>query len=109
MATDTSPMDVLRMHAETYGSALRDYLDSIKDDKASIALHVAILFVTSIFLVFLRRRYFSPVSHIPGPFLASVSRLWHLKQIYGGKQNLRLLEQHEKHGMFGFRDVVFSS
>ncbi|ETS81645.1 hypothetical protein PFICI_06647 [Pestalotiopsis fici W106-1] len=100
MALNTSSIDVLRSQAETYIPALRDYLVGIKDDKVSIVLHVAILFITSLFMLFVRRRYFSPVSHIPGPFLASFSRLWHLKQIYGGKQNLKLLEQHEKYGPF---------
>lgn len=47
-----------------------------------------------------RRRYFSPISHIPGPFFASVSRLWHVRQILRGKQNYKLLELHEKHGHF---------
>ncbi|ROW05402.1 hypothetical protein VSDG_00565 [Cytospora chrysosperma] len=51
-------------------------------------------------VTFIRRVYFSPIRHVPGPFLASFSRLWHLKQIATGKQNLKLIEQHDKHGHF---------
>lgn len=45
------------------------------------------------------RRYFSPLSDIPGPFLASVTRLWHIATIVKGKQNIKILELHRKHGM----------
>ncbi|ORY62979.1 cytochrome P450 [Pseudomassariella vexata] len=65
-----------------------------------IASQVVILVTTSLCLIFIRRRYLSPISHVPGPFLASFSRLWHLRQIVGGKQNLKLTEQHDKHGHF---------
>ncbi|KAH7040011.1 cytochrome P450 [Microdochium trichocladiopsis] len=51
-------------------------------------------------LVALRRRYLTPISHVPGPFWASITRLWHVSKIIGGKQNYTLLELHEKHGHF---------
>ncbi|RYP51953.1 hypothetical protein DL768_002829 [Monosporascus sp. mg162] len=38
--------------------------------------------------------------HIPGPFLASFSRLWHLRQIWNGDQNLALIKAHDKYGHF---------
>ncbi|KAH9886115.1 cytochrome P450 [Xylariomycetidae sp. FL2044] len=46
------------------------------------------------------RRYFSPLADIPGPFTASFTRLWHVKAIIGGKQNVRLCELHRQHGHF---------
>ncbi|KAH9905052.1 cytochrome P450 [Xylariomycetidae sp. FL2044] len=49
---------------------------------------------------FRRRRFLSPISHIPGPFLASISRLWHISRILKGDQNLALVEEHDKHGPF---------
>lgn len=55
--------------------------------------------VTIIVLTVIRRRFFSPIRSIPGPFWGSVTRLWHLKQVASGKQNLKLIEQHDKHGM----------
>jgi hypothetical protein len=48
---------------------------------------------------FVRRRYFSPLSDIPGPFFASFSAsLWHLWQIWKGHVEAAVIEQHRKHG-----------
>lgn len=44
------------------------------------------------------RRYFPPISDIPGPFAASFTRLWHMKRILKGDQNLELIRLHDKHG-----------
>ena len=44
------------------------------------------------------RRYFSAISDIPGPFLASFTRLWHMMKILDGDQNLELIRLHELHG-----------
>lgn len=46
------------------------------------------------------RRFCSPLKHIPGPFWASITRLWHVKIITDGKQNERLKSEHEKYGNF---------
>ena len=48
----------------------------------------------------LHRRYFSGLSDIPGPFWASITRLWHVWVILQGKQNLRLKALHDEHGPF---------
>ncbi|KAK8084910.1 cytochrome p450 [Apiospora hydei] len=64
----------------------------------STLAHLGLFLAAALFLVSVRRRYQSPISHIPGPFLASFSRLWHLRQIWSGKQNLKLIEQHDHHG-----------
>lgn len=81
-------------------------MDSIKDSlwyrelrNAGLPFQAAVLIGTIIVLTVTRRRFFSPISSIPGPFLSSITRLWHLKQIASGKQNLKLIEQHDKHGM----------
>lgn len=44
------------------------------------------------------RRYLSPLADIPGPFVASFSRWWHIDRILIGDQNLQLVQLHEKHG-----------
>ncbi|KAH7346364.1 cytochrome P450 [Rhexocercosporidium sp. MPI-PUGE-AT-0058] len=50
---------------------------------------------------FIRRRYFSPLSNIPGPFVASFSAsLWHLWHIYTGHVEEAVIKQHQKHGTF---------
>ncbi|KAL4784109.1 cytochrome P450 [Aspergillus varians] len=46
------------------------------------------------------RRYQSPLSDIPGPFLASFTRLWHIVRIFAGDINLRSIREHERHGPF---------
>lgn len=45
-------------------------------------------------------RYLSPISDIPGPFLASFSRLWLIKSILRGRSARELSELHEKHGQY---------
>lgn len=46
------------------------------------------------------RRFFSPLKNIPGPFWASITRLWYLKILIAGKQNEHLKRAHEKYGQF---------
>ncbi|KAH6659961.1 cytochrome P450 [Truncatella angustata] len=47
----------------------------------------------------LLRRY-SKLSDIPGPFFASITRLWHVRHIIIGDQNVKLVELHKEHGHF---------
>lgn len=45
-------------------------------------------------------RYFlSPLRDVPGPFLAKLTRLWHIHRILKGDQNLALVALHDKYGM----------
>ncbi|KAK4180238.1 putative cytochrome P450 E-class, group I [Triangularia setosa] len=53
-----------------------------------------------IFTLLIRRRYFSPISDIPGPLAASFTRVWHILRILKGDQNLELIRLHDKHGHF---------
>lgn len=46
------------------------------------------------------RHYFSPLASIPGPFWASVTRLWHAYHIFEGDHNTEILQLHEQHGHF---------
>ncbi|KAF5024535.1 hypothetical protein F66182_3298 [Fusarium sp. NRRL 66182] len=55
---------------------------------------------TGLFTLLVWRRYFAAIHDIPGPFVASFTRLWHMRQILKGDQNLELIRQHEKHGHF---------
>lgn len=43
-------------------------------------------------------RYMSPISDIPGPFLASFSRLWLIQLLRRGEGARELADLHEKHG-----------
>ena len=66
----------------------------------SLATEYTMLLTIVLLLIAVRRRYLSPLSQIPGPFLASFSRLWHLRQILNGDQNLALIRAHDKYGHF---------
>ncbi|KAM0808970.1 putative Cytochrome P450 [Seiridium cardinale] len=50
--------------------------------------------------ILLSRRFFSPLADIPGPFWASLGRLWHSKHAISGDQNVAVTKLHEKHGHF---------
>lgn len=63
-------------------------------------VQLLVLFLTLVFVIIIRRRYFSPLSHIPGPFLASFSRLWHMRYIIRGDQQIVLARAHERYGPF---------
>lgn len=63
-------------------------------------VQLLILFLALVFVTTIRRRYFSPLSHTPGPFLASFSRLWHMRYILRGDQQMVLAKAHEKYGPF---------
>ncbi|KAK9773521.1 putative Cytochrome P450 [Seiridium cardinale] len=59
-----------------------------------------IAFVVGIVAPSLLFRRYSKLSDIPGPFFASLTRLWHVRHIVIGDQNLKLVELHRKHGHF---------
>ncbi|ORY04544.1 cytochrome P450 [Clohesyomyces aquaticus] len=51
-------------------------------------------------ITLIRRRYLSPISDIPGPFLASFSVAWQLWHIVQGDIDRCARRWHEKHGAF---------
>lgn len=60
---------------------------------------ISIVLLTCITVV-LRRRYFSSVSDVPGPFLASFSRLWQIITLIKGDSINEFCNLHRKHGAF---------
>ncbi|KAJ0412965.1 cytochrome P450 [Aspergillus carlsbadensis] len=67
----------------------------------AVILALTITFITaSLTVLLLRRRYQSPLTDIPGPFLASFTRLWHVIRIFAGDINAVSIREHEKHGPF---------
>ena len=43
--------------------------------------------------------YFSsPLKNIPGPFMAKITNLWRMIDVYGGRNELTQLYLHEKYG-----------
>lgn len=45
------------------------------------------------------RRYVSDIADVPGPVVASVSRVWNLWRLVKGDIDQRCIALHEKHGM----------
>ena len=46
------------------------------------------------------RRYVSDIADIPGPVLASVSRVWNLWRLVRGDIDQRCIALHERHGIY---------
>lgn len=61
---------------------------------------VLVLAIVALLTVIFRRRYLSPLRDIPGPFLASFSRLWHVAHIFKGDQLTCVNELHKRNGPF---------
>ncbi|KAL4940007.1 hypothetical protein BDV06DRAFT_213837 [Aspergillus oleicola] len=53
-----------------------------------------------VLVVVIRRRYFSSISNITGPFLASISSFWKIQQIINGHTEEEMLRLHREHGDF---------
>ncbi|KAK0714043.1 benzoate 4-monooxygenase cytochrome P450 [Lasiosphaeria miniovina] len=58
------------------------------------------LVLVAIMSIVIRRRYFSPLSHIPGPFLASITRFWQVATLIRGDSIGVIHALHQKHGPF---------
>ena len=52
--------------------------------------------------VFIRQRYFSIISDIPGPFLGTFGTCFQLWEICRGRINERIAQLHQKHGTSPF-------
>ncbi|KAL2787917.1 cytochrome P450 [Aspergillus keveii] len=50
--------------------------------------------------IVVKRRYLGSLREVPGPFLASISSLWKIKQIIKGHTEEEMLALHKKHGDF---------
>lgn len=58
----------------------------------------AIVAVVVVLGVAVRRRYFSPISDVPGPFLGSVSLLWQLHKIFTKHTERATIDAHKRWG-----------
>lgn len=61
---------------------------------------VAFSLLGSILALMLYRRYMAPLSGVPGPFWASVGRMWHTRMIMRGNQGEDLLQLHQEYGRY---------
>lgn len=60
---------------------------------SAVLLIVAVL---SLYVVYCR--FWSPLAGIPGPFAASLSRLWLVQQSRAGKMHRTMIDLHSRHG-----------
>jgi hypothetical protein len=61
----------------------------------------AIVFLSSVLfllIIAIRRRYFSSIGDIPGPFWASFSILWEVWTVIEGHIEEKVIALHEKYG-----------
>ena len=62
-------------------------------------LQMLVLFLAAVLIsTLLYQRYFSPISDIPGPLLASFGTCWQLLQIFKGRISDVTVDLHKKHG-----------
>ena len=64
----------------------------------SILQMLGILLLFLFVITLIRQRYFSSISDIPGPFLASFGTCWQLRQIFKGHISDVTVELHQKYG-----------
>ena len=55
---------------------------------------------TLVLCVVLKHRYFSSISHIPGPFLGTIGTCFQVWEIFKGRINYTLFQLHQEHGPF---------
>ncbi|OAL28580.1 hypothetical protein AYO22_02774 [Fonsecaea multimorphosa] len=60
--------------------------------------HMMTLSILLILLRFFYRRYLHPLSSYPGPFLASITRLWKVWSVYSGHTERDYIAVHKKYG-----------
>lgn len=58
------------------------------------------LAIISLLTVLIKRRYFSPLSDIPGPFFASITRLWQISTLVQGDSINVFYDLHQRYGPF---------
>lgn len=73
-------------------------MNTCRIDLSTIGIGLALLLL----VVIIRRRYFSPVSDIPGPFVASFSLLWQFYHVIDGHTEKATIELHRKYGGLWF-------
>lgn len=63
-----------------------------------LVLYLVILPVAATLSWIFYQRFLSPLAKVPGPFLASISRIWITKHSWDGDMNRVMIQLHEKYG-----------
>lgn len=65
---------------------------------AFVAAHWVLFLLSALALRALFRRYATPLRRYPGPFLASITRLWKVRSVISGRTHLEHIALHRKYG-----------
>ena len=65
---------------------------------ASVLLPLFLLVSTLCYVIY--QRYFHPLASVPGPFWASLTRLWMVKHSWEGDMHTTMIALHAQHGPF---------
>ena len=60
------------------------------------SIPLILLFFAIVFIV--KRRYLSPLHRFPGPFWASVTRWWLVREVFRGDHEKNMLRYHARYG-----------
>lgn len=95
-----SPPTSFMSHFSKSGTSSHDSLLEVRvNDVASALLSRLYLWVILGWITYLiYTRYFTGMSHIPGPFIASVSNLWKIKAAWQEAMPQLNIALHKKHG-----------
>jgi len=80
-------------------ATMQDFVSLNLGDYLTISSLIGIALLTCVTAVF-KRRYLSSISDIPGPPLASISRLWQIITLVKGDSINEFYSLHRKHGAF---------
>ena len=74
-------------------------------DLSAVILPCLLVIATAFVFLLLRslkRAYFSLLQSIPGPFFAKFTRIWYLRNVYGGEFETVNARLHEEYGLSTF-------
>jgi glucan phosphoethanolaminetransferase (alkaline phosphatase superfamily) len=72
-----------------------------------ISSHLILVLLALFVARFFYKRYATSLRKVPGPFVASFTRLWKLWQLYKGDTHLTNIELHRKYGIPQLRSSLF--
>jgi hypothetical protein len=73
---------------------------SVISSPATLATVTLACVSTSLVVYVIYQRFFHPLAEYPGPFLASLTDLWQVRQFLTLRQPYTLTELHERYGQF---------
>jgi hypothetical protein len=79
---------------------LLSFYNQVTKSIESVPWYYSVSIVVAAFIVgfIVKRRYLSPLRRFPGPFWASVTRWWLVREIFLGKHEKNMLRLHAKYG-----------